>query len=73
MWIVAKIQIKNTYETNDDYVIFDEQTQNYTIVDKPRIQKANIENSYSSDKVELFSKQELKDIIKMKICFQRIN
>tara|TARA_Y100001949_G_scaffold175513_1_gene185480 strand:- start:3316 stop:4320 length:1005 start_codon:yes stop_codon:yes gene_type:complete len=62
--LINENEIKNTYETNDDYVIFDEQTQNYTIVDKPRIQKANIENSYSSDKVELFSKQELKDIIK---------
>ena len=61
--LISKNEVRNVYETKDDYVIFDNQTQNYDIVNVPNMKKTNLEKEYSSDNVELISKQELKQIL----------
>jgi UDP-N-acetylglucosamine 4,6-dehydratase/UDP-glucose 4-epimerase len=62
--LISKNEIRNVYETNDDYVIFDSQTQNDNIIDNnPNIKKIHLETEYSSDNVELLSKEELKQIL----------
>ena len=56
--LISKHEIRNTYESADnDYVIFEDQTGlNRTI---PNTKKTLLTDEYSSDKVELLTKQEL--------------
>jgi len=62
--LISKNEIRNVYETNDDYVIFDSQTQNDNILNNnPNIKKIHLDTEYSSDNVELLSKKELKQIL----------
>lgn len=60
--LISEHEIRNTYENLDgDYVIFEDQTGlNRTI---PNTKKANLTDEYSSDKVELLSKNKLKEIL----------
>ncbi len=60
--LISKDEIRNAFETNEDYILFEKQTQNhgYDLVD---IKKANLIDQYSSDKVELLKKEELKQIL----------
>ncbi|MEX0861704.1 polysaccharide biosynthesis protein [Nitrosopumilus sp.] len=59
--LIIKDELKNTYENNDDYVIFDKQTQDHELL--PEFQLSNLSEQYSSDKVELLSKEKLKQIL----------
>lgn len=60
--LISKHEIRNTYENNGDYVIFEDQTGlNRTI---PNTKKTSLIDEYSSDKVELLSKNEIKTILK---------
>jgi len=60
--LISKHEIRNTYENLDnDYVIFEDQTGlNRTI---PNTKKASFTDEYSSDKVKVLSKNELKEIL----------
>ena len=55
-------EIRYTYENKDDYIIFDEQVQNHKLKDGSAI-KSNLKHQYSSDKVELLTKEEIKEIL----------
>ena len=57
--LIIKDELKNTYENNDDYVIFDKQDHELL----PEFQLSNLSGQYSSDKVKLLSKEELKQIL----------
>ena len=68
--LISKDEIRNTYETQKDYILFEEQTQHHTLGDIKSIKKADLIDKYSSDKVELLTKNELKDILLAENLFQ---
>jgi len=60
--LINKEEIRNTFETNEDYIVFNENTSGGKInLDKYR--KTTLTDQYSSDNVELLSKDELKTIL----------
>jgi UDP-N-acetylglucosamine 4,6-dehydratase/UDP-glucose 4-epimerase len=61
--LISRDEIRNVYETNKDYILFEEQTQIHDLNSIESINKANLTDRYSSDKVELLSKEELKQIL----------
>jgi len=56
--LINKDEIRNSLESETDYIIFDEKMNN-----KNNLPFSNLNDQYSSDKVELFTKNELKDIL----------
>ena len=61
--LINKNEIRNTYETDQDYIIFDKY---FHFSDAPLVsefKKTNLEDEYSSDKVDLLTKEELKEIL----------
>jgi len=62
--LISINEIRNTYETVKDYLLFERQTQNYNIKDNTQIKKSTLSDRYSSDKVELLTKVRLKEILK---------
>jgi len=61
--LISKDEIRSVYESAEDYIIFENQTQNYDFSKIKGINKSELSNEYSSDKVELFTKNELKEIL----------
>lgn len=61
--LISKHEVRNTYDSSDDYILFDKQTQYHDIQEVKKLKKADLQDSYSSDKVNLLSKNELKDIL----------
>ena len=59
--LIIKDEIKNTFENNEDYVIFDKQTHDHEL--SSDFHQSSLNEQYSSDKVELLSKEELKEIL----------
>lgn len=59
--LISNDEIRNTYETDLDYIIFEKQTQdpNSEFIGK----KSNLSEQYSSDKVRLLTKEEIKKIL----------
>jgi UDP-N-acetylglucosamine 4,6-dehydratase/UDP-glucose 4-epimerase len=60
--LISKDEIRNIFELEKDYVLFDKQMQNYDLKSKP-YKKTSLINGYSSDKVELLTKEEIKEIL----------
>jgi len=71
--LISKDEIRNTYETQKDYILFEQQTQHHTLEDIKSIKKADLIDRYSSDKVELLTKNELKDILLAENLLQQSN
>jgi len=61
--LISKDEIRTSYESEEDYLIFETQTQNYDLSKIKGIKKIKLTDEYSSDKVELYSKNELKEIL----------
>ena len=62
--LINEHEIRNTYENqDDDYVIYEDQFTNNRSEKIPNLKKARLTTDYSSDKVKLVSKKELKEII----------
>lgn len=59
--LISKDETRNTYETDLDYIIYEKQTQGQNSEFKE--EKSNISEQYSSDKVALLNKDEIKDIL----------
>ena len=59
--LINKDEIRNTVET-EDYILFNENTSGEK-VNFDKYQKTKLTDQYSSDKVELLSKNELKEIL----------
>ena len=57
--LISAEEIRNTYDDNEDYVI----VQDITKTKNSNLKQASLTNQYSSDKVELLSKEELKQIL----------
>jgi UDP-N-acetylglucosamine 4,6-dehydratase/UDP-glucose 4-epimerase len=60
--LISIDEIRNTYESKEDYIIFEEQTQNHKLKDSNAI-KSKLKTQYSSDKVELLSINEIKNLL----------
>lgn len=56
--LISVDELRNTFETDEDYILTDN-----SYVDKNNIEKTKLKNAYSSDKVRLLSKEELKEIL----------
>ena len=62
--LISSDEFRNTYENNDDYIIFENQTQNDDYTNIENIKKCeNSSSNYSSDSVPLLTKSELKEIL----------
>ena len=61
--LISREEIRNTYEDKEDYIIFEQQSQNHDFERMREIPKAILKDEYSSDKVELLTKEELKEIL----------
>lgn len=58
--LISFDELRNTFETEQDYVIIDNQLQNKSRLD---LEKANLKKQYSSDNVELISKKVLIELL----------
>lgn len=56
-------EIKYTFENESDYILLQHQKIDQNILESKNLLKCNLTSQYSSDKVELFSKDDLKTII----------
>jgi UDP-N-acetylglucosamine 4,6-dehydratase/UDP-glucose 4-epimerase len=56
--LISKDEIRNTLESENDYIVYDEK-----LINKNNLPLAKLTDHYSSDKVELFTKKELKEIL----------
>lgn len=61
--LIGAEEIRNTYETKDDYLIFEQQTQNHTFKLGKNLKSTSRKDEYSSDKVELYTKNELQKLL----------
>ena len=61
--LISKDEIRNAYETEHDYVLYEKPKQEIHSSQHTALTKANFEDQYSSDNVELLSKEELKNIL----------
>lgn len=61
--LINREELRNTFETKDDYIIFERQTQNHDYGSAQNIDKSKWKGEYSSDNVELLTKDELKNIL----------
>ena len=59
--LISNDEIRNTYETDLDYIIFEKQTQDPN--SEFMGEKSNLSEQYSSDKVRLLTKEEIKKIL----------
>ena len=61
--LISTNEIRNSYETEDDYVLFESETQNHNLDSLENIKKSTLSEEYSSDKVDLLTVNELKSIL----------
>jgi len=61
--LINKHEVRNVYDSDKDYVLFEKQTQQHDLPEIKKLKKADLKDSYSSDKVALLSKNELKKIL----------
>ena len=61
--LISTNEIRNCYETDDDYVLFESETQNHNLDSIENIKKSTLTTEYSSDKVDLLTIDELKSIL----------
>ncbi len=62
--LISKHELLNTYESNKDYVIFNYGGEGLDEKRKISYPRTKLKNEYSSDSVELYTKEELKKIIR---------
>lgn len=60
--LISKNEIRNTYESKQDYIIYNIETDNVSQI-KPKYSKTKMSEEYSSDTSKLLTKKELKSII----------
>ena len=60
--LISFDELSNTFENEQDYIIIDKQIQNWFLKDKNFV-KTSLKEQYSSNSVELLSKNELKQVL----------
>ncbi len=58
-FLINNDELRNTFENDDDYVIIDQNLHNHY----DNLTKTTLESQYSSDKVSLLTKDEIKEIL----------
>jgi UDP-N-acetylglucosamine 4,6-dehydratase/UDP-glucose 4-epimerase len=61
--LISSDEIRNTFEDKDDYVILEERLQDVIKSRTPALKKSTLTEQYSSDRVEIITKDELKQIL----------
>jgi len=61
--LISEHEVRNTFENEIDYIIFESQTQNHEIKGITGLKPTDLTDRYSSDHVELLSIDELKKIL----------
>jgi len=61
--LIIEDELRNTFETDEDYVIIAQETQDKNPIKDKKLKKTILKQQYSSDKVNLLTKDELKKII----------
>lgn len=61
--LINREELRNTFETKDDYIIFESQKQDYDYSKVQPVTKTSLKTDYSSDSVELLTKDELKNML----------
>lgn len=56
-------ELRNAFETDEDYIIISEQPHDKNIVKNKEFKRITLKQQYSSDKVKLLTKEELKKIL----------
>ena len=61
--LIIADELRNTFETDTDYRIITQQTQDENLIKNRKLKKTTLKQQYSSDKVKLLTKDELKKIL----------
>lgn len=61
--LISKDEVRKTFEREEDYVLIEEQIQDQYLKNIKDIKKTELRDQYSSDKVKLFTKEELKGVL----------
>lgn len=61
--LISSDETRNTFEDKDDYVILEERLQNTVNSKTSTLKKSTLTEQYSSDRVEIITKDELKQIL----------
>lgn len=62
--LINRDELRKTFETKEDYVIYEKQIQNQEVIKSQGLVETNRTDEYSSDKVISLTKNEIKDILK---------
>ena len=61
--LISNDEIRNTFEDKEDYVILEERLQEESLGKTPNLKRTALKEQYSSDRVELLTKDEIKQIL----------
>ncbi len=61
--LINKDELRNTYETDKDYIIFEKDIQQHNLSPSLNEMKTELVDQYSSDNVELLDKEQIKKIL----------
>jgi len=61
--LINKDELRNTYETSKDYIIFEKDILQHDLSPSLNVMKTELVDQYSSDNVELLDKEEIKKIL----------
>ena len=61
--LISNDELRNTFEMNEDYIIIDKQLQDSGYLDNNNIIHTKLNHQYSSDKVDILTKDELKELL----------
>ena len=62
--LINKEELRNTFETKEDYIIFEKQSQNYDYMSVNNVKRTLMKTDYASDSVNVLTKEEIKEILK---------
>jgi len=61
--LINKDELKNAFETEQDYILFEKGIQKHDLDPSLNAKKARLTDEFTSDKVSMLSKEELKEIL----------
>ena len=61
--LISKEELRNTFETEQDYIIFEKQNQNYDYNLIKNTKNTTLQDNYASNTVSLLTKDEIKEIL----------
>lgn len=68
--LINNEELRNTFESNEDYIIFEKQSQNYDYTSLNNVKRTVLKNDYTSNSVKLLSTNELKEILQKENIIQ---